>query len=72
MNYQNPIKYTDLTGLSDEDGIPALNFKIGPIYNYEGNFAGYGDEVKQRAEALEKARPFYFQFEGRNKKNTIT
>lgn len=66
------MKYTDPTGLSDEDGIPAFNFKIEPVYDYEGNFAGYGDEGKQRAEALEKTRPFYFQFEGRNKRNTIT
>ena len=68
----NPVKYTDPTGLSDEDGIPAFNFKIEPVYDYEGNFAGYGDEGKQRAEALEKTRPFYFQFEGRNKRNIIT
>lgn len=50
----------------------SLDFRIEPIYNFYGDFVGYGAEGEQRAEAFEKTQFFYFHFEGRNKRNIIT
>ena len=52
----------------------SFTFKLDlePLYDYKGNFIGFGEDGRQRADAIEQTRLFYFQFEGRNKRNVIT